>query len=58
MEGFGPMFILVGCFILLNTFGKIKRNKAKFASSYKNLDPRRGRNKSNNTGKYRNARNK
>jgi hypothetical protein len=31
MPGFGSLFIIIGLYILLNTFGKMKRNKDRLA---------------------------
>jgi hypothetical protein len=54
MPGFGSLFIMIGLYILLNTYGKIKRNRS-------NLAVRRERNtrgRRTSPGEFRPARKK
>lgn len=34
MPGLGPLLIIIGLYILLNTYGKMKRNKNRLAVRY------------------------
>lgn len=35
MEGLGPVFIIIGCYILMNTLAKIKQKNYTYAERFK-----------------------